>query len=834
MKTGKKILLLVTVFCGICCSAGTEIDTEVRLGDAAAEAGDFVNAAMFYDSALTLAKEDETRWPDLALKLGNARLRSGDLAGAQRLLAEYRTRFPARSAGLLPAEIMMSDGKLPEAEKFLEVVIANANDPDLSCRAQFLLAYAKIMQKNYADAVAGFEEMERENADLPVWAERAHLAAVYTLLLADEYQEADSLLKKGKYRSGNPLAYKELELLSRMRQSGDFSVFRQTWAQLLKEAGEQPGLLISELALQGAMAAEKANAAKEAENLYNQAFKLAVNDVIRKEAMLRLINLQAQSDPALAASSIGRYLEFYPDAADSFALQMRAGRLLAGAEQYADALAVYRKLMRDSRLGGAARFEASREAALAAELAGDPEKAGEILRSLIAGADSDARRSAGYYLLGEFFFRQKEYRKAAAEFRRIPAGSEKGDDARFRLLQTLMEMKAYSDAIPVAEALRNSGNQEYLITADYTRALLREKNNQSEAARSEYLKFIAAYPDSRYHAAALYRAAAIAFANREFAVAGREFLAYARKFTKSPQTPAALCYAVQAADFCGDRQLAEEAMAFLDREFPGADAAVDIRLQLAENRLMQRQWDEAENFLSGAAALGAGRNPDVAAEVLYNRARIARGKGMPEKAEAFLAELLTGYVSSAVAADAAMLRGNLAVDSGNFQFALEQFRRAAELRPSGLFGEVCKGRIADCHYALYAENMETADLKAAQAVYSELAAESVSEQLRLQSLFKLGKCGELAGAPAKALRCYDRALYLAQDLRRRGLPPDPAWSAKSGYHAIQLYLKQNSVSGTENALRVLAILEELQLPAAEDLSRIRQDIQEKFNFQEKK
>lgn len=838
MKMRKTLLLLFpAAFFAACRLAGADIASETRLGDAAFAAGDFVNAAQFYDSALTLAKNDENRWPELALKLGEARLRAGDLAGARTLLNEYRTRFPARSAGVLPAEILLADGHIPDAEKFLEVVIANSTEPELACNAEFLLAYARILQKNYADAVSGFEQLERKSAaaDLARWAARAHLASIYTLLLAEEYAEADAKLAAGKYRSTETLSYRELELLSKMRQNGDFAAFEKEWAQLLRETKEHPGLLLSDLALAGAAAAEKANNPQRAGELLNSAFQLSIDDAHRKEALLRLINLQSQSDPALAASTINRYLEFYPATSERVALLMQAGRLLADAGAFAAAEETYRRLVEDNRLTAAERFEAAREAATAAESAGNREGAEEMLRFLTGETDSESHRDEGHFLLGEYLLRQKEYRRAAEEFRQIPPATKRGDDARYRLLQALMELEDYSEAIPVAEALRESGNKEYALSADYLRAVLREKAGQPAQARSAYLQFITAHPGSSYHAVAHYRAAAIAFARQEFNAAAEEFLAYARQFADTPQAPAALYQAIQAADLAGNAALSAEALNTLDREFPGSDAAIDARLQLADSRIAKEQWDLAEKLLDDAAALGAARNPDVAAEVLYDRAKIAVAQEDVEEADRYLSEILNTYISSTIAADAALLRGNLAANRGDFPRALKDYLRASELRPGGIFGEVAAGRIADCRYALYAETMESADLNAAMELYRKLAENATSEQLKLQSLYKLGKCEELAGAPEAALAAYNRALYLARDLRQqREIPPDPAWSAKAAYNAVQLYLKSGDAAGAENALRVLNILEELQLPVLDEINHIRQEIQRKFNLQEKK
>ena len=811
-------------------AAAADIATETRFGDVAFQAGDFVNAARFYGNALALAGDDREIWPDLALKLGAAKLHSGDIAGARQMLNEYRTRFPARSAGVLPAEVLLAEEKLAEAAKFLELVIANAADPNLACQAEFLLACVRIREKNYADAVSGFEQLERENADLPEWAERSHLAAIYTLLLAGEFQEADELLARGKYRASAPDRYRELELLSKLSQGGSFEEFERAWAELPAERHEQPDMIRAEIALAGAEAAERAGEKRKAAELLHEAARLAVGDGLRRSALRLQINLLAEIDPAAAAAAIRRYDRLCPGEPDRFALRMRAGRLLAAAKEYRESLSLYRTLLADSDLPAALRFEAVREAAAAAELGGDAKAAEALFRSLPSEADSEARRNEGTFLLGEYLLRQKAFEEAAAEFRRIPAGGERGDDARRRLLETLMSLHQYADAIPVAEELRASRRPEYAVTADYTLALLREKSGQRIPARSAYLKFLAAYPESEFREPARYRAAALAFCGGEFEAAGREFADFAREFPDSSLAPAALYQAVQAADFARDAKLTAEALETLERRFPKSEAAVGARLQLAENRLAENAWSEAEKLLENTA----GDTPDNAAEILYDRARIAVGRGETRQADSLLAELLGSYVSSAIAADAAMLRGNLAVNRGDVAAALTHFLRAAELRPGGIFSEVCAGRIADCRYARYSETLEPADLAAARDAYAKLAEEAGSEQLRLQSLCKLGKCEELSGEAEKAAAAYDRALYLALDLHRRAIPPDPAWSAKAAYGGARLALRDDTAQGAENALRILTLFAELKLSGTDELDRLREELRNKYNLQEKK
>ena len=119
------------------------------------------------------------------------------------------------------------------------------------------------------------------------------------------------------------------------------------------------------------------------------------------------------------------------------------------------------------------------------------------------------------------------------------------------------------------------------------------------------------------------------------------------------------------------------------------------------------------------------------------------------------------------------------------------------------------------------------------SLFGELAEESGDPRLQLQSLYKLGKCRELLGEPGRALDAYSRVLYLALDQKRGGVMPDPVWTGKAGYSAALAGLKRGTPAGARDALRVIGILEELQLPTGEDFDRIRQEIRRKYNLQRK-
>lgn len=813
--------------------ASADEATERRLGDDAFASGDYENAARFYSSARVLAGGNLREWGADTLALARTRLHAGDLEEARRLLEEFRSKLPAESAGLLPGQLLLAERRYPEAESFFRSLRKSASDPATVGAARLALAFTRLRKGDPAGAAGEYAAIETENADLPAVARDARLGRIYALLQAGRQEEARQLFEERRFADEAPREYVQLEAAAALKRK-DLKAFLSSWETLEKNPRRYPDALMFDLASEGADLAAGAGDSAFAGRLLNTAFELAGNDQERQNILRRLINLQAKSDPVRAAATLERYLDFFPDAPDRTSLLMQGARLLAGAGRNPEAIALFARITGDNRIPVRFRLEAAQEAAELARRSGDAATELRMLRYLVEQAETPAQRQRGNYLLGEHYFREKNYAKAEEFFRKVEKeGGEQSEAARYWLLHSLFHLKRYKDALPVATQLHDSKNPEYAAEADYYRALLLEKNGELAAARSEYQKFIMLHPKSARVPAATYSAADLAYRQREFAAAAGGFRRYAELAPKAEDAPVALYRAVQAAYFGGMAGEMALALSALDNGYPDSPGAVEARLQIAGSLLRDGRPDEAEKMIQLLASSRRAADPEVAAELLYLRAGLAVAREKPEEALKLYREILDRYVTSGFGADAAFAAGGLLADSGDYAEALKFYRRAKELRPSGVFGDACSGRIADCRYSLYSETLDPADLAAAVDLYRKLSEKAGDGRIRLQSLYKLGKSLELSGESGAALAAYDRLLYLARDQRRSGISPDPVWTGKAAYAACLAYLKEGSPQGAASALRAMAMLKELNLPVGEEFDRIREEIKRKHNLQEK-
>ncbi len=808
--------------------------SERRLGEEALAAGDYRSAAGFFAAARKLAGNDADKWGRNTLSLADVKLREDNLEEAKRLLDEYRNRLPLRTAGMLPGQILMAEKRYQEAEDFFTTLASEATDPNDACAAGIGVGEAKLRRGDLKGALEKFEQIENENADLPQWARKAHEARIYALIESGELDAAAKLLQAGKFRSDDPTQWTRLELFLHLRSKA-FAKFNQSWQELRKPGWKNPDTVLQLLAVGGARLATESKQLKAAAELWQDAFNLADTDPERQTALRELINLQAETEPQQAAETIRQYLSYFPDAPDRAGLLMRGARLLTRTGDGKQAIEFYSRITGDNRIPSSSRLAAAREAAVAATQAKLPAAAETMFRYLIDQAETSTQKLEGHLLLGEHFFRQGTFAEAVKQLQTVSdANGANAESARFWLLQSLIPLDRYDEAAPIAEKLRDAKEPKHRIAAEYFRAYLLEKRGQSAAARSEYERFLILHPESKFVPAAMLAAAELALTLRDFPAAANGFFRYAAQTPTPADAPRALYLAMQAGSF-GDRQdEVEKALKLLDEKFPNSTAGIEARLQLADNLQASGNNSAAEAQLAELEKREAAvKNPEVAAEILYRRAKIAAALKTPEEARKMLETLLKDHPASSFAPDAALLAGNIESDAGRYPTALAFYTKARELQPNGLFGQIATGRVADIRYSIYAETLDPADLKVAAELYEELAQNESNPLLMLQSFYKLGKCRELSDDPEGALEAYNRVLYQALDQKRNGITPDPAWTGKAAYAAALIYLKPGTPTGARNAQRVIWILEELQLPTGEDFARIRQEIQRKYKLQRK-
>lgn len=804
--------------------------TERRLGEIASESGDFKNAEVYFTNALTFAENsrDAEAWAADALRLGEIKVRLGDVAGARELLTEFRKRNPARSAGLLPGLILIAEDKPAEAEVFLDALVRNApNEPENAEAAKYLLGMMKLRQKDYRSAMLRFNALAASQD--PRWRELGIRGRIHTLIRQREITAAEEALTEAE--GGTDPHLQALTLFAEAI-SGKLAAFPKGFEEFRKNFTPRPDQLISDLLLMVASEAEKSDLPAVAEFAYANAFSYASSKSEREEILLREINFFAPRSPEQAVATILRYVDLFPSSPKNPELLLQGARLMAGSGDFQRADTLFMRVVSDNSADMKLRRLAALDAATSAEQAEDYSTTQKMFDFLEQTAPDAYEKQQAIMRSGEFRMRRREYDAAASLFARAltEADGTASELANFRLLQALTAAERFEEARVPAERAAASRNREYADFGLFQLANFADREGRSAEARERYLKFISdADPKNELIPAARFAAAENAFKSGMFSEAGDEFQAFSDQYPESPESPCALHYALESACIVGDGEKALALVELFARRHPRSPERSAALLSLSEWLAARQEFTRALELL---AVVEAGdRDPANLADAALQRAKIAATRGSRDEALGILRDLLGKYPGTPTAADAALLAGSLSFELGKFDAALEFYRRAQQLRPTGIFGEIASGRIADTLFVLSPDTPKSDQLSGAVALYSRLVKEAVLPEVRLQSAFKLGRCLEQSGKTDDAVQAYEQALYFALEQQQQQLNPDPLWYAPAATAAVRLIVADKLADGEHRAMRIIRQLEELSPSLAPEAARLAASVDKAYNNQ---
>lgn len=791
-------------------------------------AGDYENSVRLYELARSAAaaNDDDEAWISCTLALARAKVRLGDAAGARKLLDEFTKRHPAHSPGLLPGEIFAAEGKVSEAKAYFRSFIDLAKDPGDRAAAELAMAYLELRFGSAASAVESLAVLERD----PLVGSAARSLRIYGMIRVGRPDEAKKLLAAipAEKRGGERIRLRILALLADLRE-GRTESFASEWQALRPELKPHPDPLILDMLDEAAKLALRDKSPEFAAQLLSAAYDFADRDEIRKDILRRLFNCYAEYDAKLAASAAKRYVGCFPGAPDRAQFLSGAGRLLVGAGDPKAALEFFEKIIDDRELTTAERRDAAYDAALAAEKCGDAAAAKRYYGAMIESADSAEEQNTAIIAFAEYLLRRREYPEAEGLLRRAAGSAVRSiaDRAEQLLVQALIPQGKFSAALPVAERLKDSAKEQPAEFGLFHTAFLAEKLGDAETARKRYLEFIAKYPKSDFLREARFSAALIALNSGDYPAAAREFFGYAADYPLDPSCGSALFWAVRGSCFAGDIEGARRAFAAMKEPIPAYYAAA---LQLLEALRSAGQFEAGLEFWNSLDRTKCGDGESAA--LLLCRACLLKDCGRREDAVKELATLIERFKKFPLAADAALLAGDLYFDRGEYPKALESFRSALEKRPSGVFAEVVSGRIGDTLLAQYGSAPNGKLLREAVGIFGKLSRESVVPAIRLQSYWKLGRCLQELRDFRRAVAACEQALLYADGLRKQGIAFDPEWCSRSVYTALSILQTSHFSNRRQQGQRIIDSYRNLELKGAdEEMAAVEKEFNERCNME---
>lgn len=788
-----------------------------RLGDAAFYAGDYPNAISSYVSALELADRENKPdgWAASALNLGVAYLHNGDIARARQIHDEFCRRYPLRSAGTLPGDLLAAEGKYIEAEKFFKSLLAN--NPEMADATRFSLGMLYLKTKKFSSAYDVFTKLAAKESP---WQNAALNERLYALICLKRYSEALAVI--GGIPPAKRNADVELMLYLAEVYSGKTSNLEKNFNKFLEKMPPSPHLRLMELLAQASTVARKAGNYDFASRALYQALSFSVDSRTRRELHKMLVEtLMAYSLPD-AAEQARKYALTYPSAAD----RMQVISSVANAQKDPSiALKLYMFVIQ-GQFTMAEKIAAAKAAVALAEKTKNFAELKKINDFLIANlpleesVDYQCRYAAFLEAGGKYDLTLAQLNDAVKR-----AGTSGKLQISQKPMVKLMEFYWRNNdpeaVSKLAGQLAASPVSAYAYSAKMAQGQILDKNGDYERAREKFIEAAKIAPAGV--AEAKFQAALMAKKADDFATAAPEFMELAEKYPDFAKTPEALFMAADLFSTINAAGKANHAAALLQKKYSNSSAFAALILRNAAEKGNAGDIDGALKELKEL-------EKKFSSSPVADDAALLQGIFLARKDAAAAIQIFSRLRNSGkkqLAAESGWRLGDLLFRRGDLTGAYDEFIRSAEQEPGTLVSDVAYGRAGDC---LLAGKMPLpqANISGALKIFQNLAESSKFSQIRLQALFKSAVAFEYMGERAKALEAYEKTVYWACEMNRQGVTPDSQWCVRAVEAALRLIAENRVPGALQRGLRLIELSNDLLLWEGDFSERMRKSFRQQL------
>ena len=783
-----------------------------KLGDAAFYAGDYRNAVSSYISALELADKENKPdgWAATALNLGVAYLHNGDIANAQRIYEEFLRRYPLRSAGTLPGDLLAATGKHAEAEKFFHSLLSG--DPAIIDAAEFSLATLYLKTGRIKEAHRIFSRLAAKK-DSP-WQISAGNEAIYSLIRLARYSDALAEIGTIPQEKRNV----DIELMQYLAEAyaGKTGNLEKNFRTFLEKIPPHPHVRLTELLAVAAETARQEGKLQFAVEALRQALAFSNDPKDKANLHKSLINILLAEDQQTAAEEACNYTRLYPAAVDRAMVVMAAAQQMKNQK---NALKLYSFISRGNFTADE-KITAAMEAADVAESTrefGVLEKISDFLSGqLPVKRKIDYQcRYAAYLEKNGKNQRAEKVLNNALETAREAKNTSLIENVMLELLNFSWRNKNDQQLDQWAAALENSKSAMHRNTAKKALGELLNRAGKYEEARKKFLDAANALPEKE--APSLFMAAAMAAKSFDYAVAAKEFFSLAVKYPDFAKTPEALFMAADLYSTVNDTLKANKAADILQEKYSKSQAFASLVLRNASEIGNAGDIDGA---LKELEKLEKEFTPSPVAD----EAAMLRGVFLAQSGKESVAEKIFRRLQKSEnphhAAESNLRLGEILKKRGELSSAYTAFTESAKYNPGSLLSDGASLRAGDC---LMAEKMPLAEEKAlkAQEIFEKLAKESKFAPIRLESLYKAGKAHEYQNRKSEALTHYENTIYTAVNMIDQGMIPEANWCEKSCEDALRLIAEKGGTGSLQRGMRLIERCRKLMLPDGEFTEKMR-------------
>lgn len=461
-------------------------------------------------------------------------------------------------------------------------------------------------------------------------------------------------------------------------------------------------------------------------------------------------------------------------------------------------------------------------------------KAEEYFHFVYAHGIDEKQRFKGLYQMAETQLLCEKYRNAINLYAKLQAEFPASEEmAELKIAQTCLKIQNYKMAEDILKNIikKHPKSQFQPISLIlYAETLL--KNNKEANAAEAFLSFINKYPNNQYTALAYYNLGNIALNNVKYDDAIKYFTTVTQHYETSSIVPATIYRLLYTNYLTGNNRNAIENAHSLLKQYPQNDYTLQALFWLVDYYIDTTNYNSALNELEYIQKYFP-ENSSALSKVLYDEEYIYYSTNKTILALQTSIELEKKYPNSELTEKNYYLRGDMYSSENNYQEAISAYTKVIEQNSDHDLTIAATGCVGDCYFAKinYSANKNDTINQAIEYYNKVLNYKTISKLIKIQTLYKLGKCYELLDNKNKAIATLHEAVYgFLMDYQDNKIA-EKKWFTKSAISLAQLLQSKKNPTAAKGALKIYELLIQHNIePTADFQAKIKEIInQYKFN-----
>jgi len=445
-----------------------------------------------------------------------------------------------------------------------------------------------------------------------------------------------------------------------------------------------------------------------------------------------------------------------------------------------------------------------------AEAATVLDKAADLLRDPAKRAEALFKAGDAYYRSGSIDAAAERYN----EFVGLFPGNEHMPNALYQLGLSQVKIGKLAEALVTFETIEsNYADSPFAEMAALRYADTLFASQQLEKALTQYEKVGSTYAGTPSAGNALHQSGLILYQLGRYADAQAVFERVVNEFGGNEFAPQAFYMRGFCQYLQGNIEAAVETCRSFVRDYPDSQWAPDVIFWLAEQNFNAGKYEEAEPLFM--RIVSEYKTHSLAPRALYWAGRCAAARSNYVQALELFADIAKEYPDDDILPQTRFSQGDVLAELGEFARAILAFDEIIRKYPDNHLVNAALGRKGDCQFTL-AANDPARYAEALSSYQAIMDRPSAPLTLKLQAEYKIGRCHEKTGMPAKAFNRYMNVVYTFLNENVERSPYAVMWFTRSAFGAAAL---KEMEQAWVDAVRIYERVIEANVPAGDEAGK---------------